>query len=122
MTRQFTYLRHVRINRQFEDIHILVLTYLFEKGPTSITRLMYMCEINTRQRDTIFPDMAAKGLIHIKSRDEILALANGPRKRKREGRLMGLHPVAKTFVIPTPLGKKYLEMRKRLDEMIKWPA
>jgi len=85
-------------------------------GPSSVTRISYMSEINSKQKDIVFGDMVLKGFIEIKPVSEFL-----PKKgRKGNSRIARLHPCVKNVVTITPLGLKYLEMANDLEKMIKW--
>ena len=104
-------------HRNARDLQILVLGYLIDNGPTSITRISYITEINSKQKDRIFGDMVTKGLIVLKSPRDFLTVRG---RRTHVGKLLDVYHGIKTLVLITPLGHKYFVMAQRLDGMIKW--
>lgn len=116
-SRKSKYHRISRVNRNAADIQLTVLNHLSKAGICSVTHLLYVSEINSKQKNVILVDMQKKGLVQITPVSHI-----NPKKRGRHpnNAVARMHPCVKNVVSITALGRKYMDMSNRLDNMINW--
>lgn len=107
-----------------------MLRHLHDSGPSSVTELLNLAEINHLQLKKSIADLITNHLIILKPITEI-ALSDGNRIIRRGRRptkslekqilkLNKLNSNVKFLITITPLGEKYLAKMNKLQNMLQW--
>jgi len=104
------------------DIYRNILNHLANIGPSGITEILYVAEINHLKAKQYLDEMASTGLIVRKPISDFLKVGRPSLEQIRKNRIARRNEYnLKTVIMITQFGRQYLKKANQLELLLRWP-